>query len=578
MTYPNKSKFSARLSVGQKISLIVLCSTFLTLSIGFVGSHLVNNVLFASKRSYLAAKVSEYVGQVTTNIGSFLHLAHATVYRAGTSPSERLAAREDLELTLAAVGENILGLSGQAADLDEIRDQAAVFEKDWKLVEERGHAWLKALDGNSSVSTLAKELASFEAAALELSTKVAGAQSKSSKVISESYSAADRADQQVQMALIGAGILISLVVLSSILIGRSISKSCIQLVTKVHEKASTLLGTSSTLSSGSQKLSESSSEQSAAIQESMSAMEEMSSMIASTTQYAEECNRITSTVDTKTKAGVSTMREMVGAMDSIEESNMSLSEISGIIEKIFERTAVIDDIVFKTQLLSFNASIEAARAGQYGKGFAVVAEEVGKLAESSGAAAKEISGLLAASRKEVSRIVEETTRRVRDGKNVSQNAMEAFNQITQDINSIAEQVADISRAAKEQTLGVKQVGAAMHEMDRASQQNNGVAHDVARLSQGMKSDCDDFAQIVQAFRTVILGAGKARQLENLPSEAQKPSANSSRELDLGQREKDGSQSLGALIDIIAAKAKDPGGKEAEDKAKTDKQDQSKRSA
>ena len=50
--------------------------------------------------------------------------------------------------------------------------------------------------------------------------------------------------------------------------------------------------------------------------------------------------------------------------------------------------------MFKTQLLSFNASIEAARAGQHGRGFAVVAEEVGHLAQTSGKAAEEIRNLL----------------------------------------------------------------------------------------------------------------------------------------------------------------------------------------
>ncbi|MHA0111674.1 methyl-accepting chemotaxis protein, partial [Klebsiella pneumoniae] len=77
-----------------------------------------------------------------------------------------------------------------------------------------------------------------------------------------------------------------------------------------------------------------------------------------------------------------------------EDANSQLQSISNIIGEISAKTNIINDIVFKTQLLSFNASIEAARAGQHGRGFAVVAEEVGNLAQMSGNAAKEIRALL----------------------------------------------------------------------------------------------------------------------------------------------------------------------------------------
>ncbi len=72
---------------------------------------------------------------------------------------------------------------------------------------------------------------------------------------------------------------------------------------------------------------------------------------------------------------------------------------------------MINSIVFKTQMLSFNASIEAARAGAQGKGFAVVAAEVGRLADLSGKAASEISELLQSSQDRVKNLVENVTTR-----------------------------------------------------------------------------------------------------------------------------------------------------------------------
>ncbi|MEQ1664059.1 MAG: methyl-accepting chemotaxis protein, partial [Bdellovibrionales bacterium] len=79
----------------------------------------------------------------------------------------------------------------------------------------------------------------------------------------------------------------------------------------------------------------------------------------------------------------------------------SISNLKESIRKINVKTQAINDIVAKTQLLSFNASLEASHAGQYGKGFVVVAEEVGRLAKTSGLAAKEIQNQITVSQGQI---------------------------------------------------------------------------------------------------------------------------------------------------------------------------------
>jgi hypothetical protein len=495
-------------SLGKNLTILMGSFFLLCLAVGVSENYLLNGILKASKDSYAYVKVEEISFEVGTSSKAFLNASFASLLK--PSVAERHKLKDDLEIEWGGVDEFIMKLEGQAITVTEIQSQTTQVVDIWKTLKPKGDAWLlEWASPTTTAATLSKglfeiqeELAKIEQITNKL--KVLGTEK-----VGESYAKSEKADKFKDiLSVILFGCLIGLTMYAGIF-GKKITSRCRFLIHQIGRRTSALMEHSNTLTSGSQKLSEACTEQAAAIQESMSAMEEMSSMIQNTTQYAEHCNQITSKVEGQTKQGVMVMRDMVSAMEAIEESNTALSGMTLIIEKIFERTNVINDIVFKTQLLSFNASIEAARAGQYGKGFAVVAEEVGKLAEMSGGAAKEISQLLGESRREVLKIVEGTTKRVQGGKLVSKTALEAFEGIAVQIDAITQQVADISRAAKEQSIGVQQVSEAMKEMDKASLQNNIVAGEVAKLAQTIKLNCNDYNVIVGGFRSTILGSTPA---------------------------------------------------------------------
>lgn len=123
-----------------------------------------------------------------------------------------------------------------------------------------------------------------------------------------------------------------------------------------------------------------------------------------------------------------------------------MGEISGSSDKIFEMVELIKAISEKTSLLSLNASIEAARAGDAGRGFAVVADEVSKLANQTDTSLKEI---------------EEHVRRaqgtIRDGVDQVSLLAESFTTVMSGTVSINESMARTKSLVKVQHTGVSTI-------------------------------------------------------------------------------------------------------------------------
>ncbi len=285
----------------------------------------------------------------------------------------------------------------------------------------------------------------------------------------------------------------------------SMSRQFMAVSDKLREAAEMTTKTAERLTESSHTVASSSTEQSAAVQETVSSMSEISSMIAQTTQNTKDCTEIAARVTNKSEQGNQVMRRLSTAMDAVHHANGQLQNMAHIINEVSAKTMVINDIVFKTQLLSINASIEAARAGQHGKGFSVVAEEVGNLAQMSGNAAKEIQNLIADSQKQVAQIIDITQARTSESKSVSEEALTAFTEIAGGIQAINERLQGVSQATREQEIGIQQINIAMGQMDQTTQKNSMVATEANSLAQELVRQSDRTYRVMRAFRTLVLG-------------------------------------------------------------------------
>ena len=260
------------------------------------------------------------------------------------------------------------------------------------------------------------------------------------------------------------------------------------------------------ISEVSQRLADSATESAAAIQESVSSITEMSAMLTQTSRNAVATAELSKDVQQQTESGVGVMEAMSDSMKNISASSARLKEIVQVIDNISEKTNVINDVVFKTQLLAVNASIEAARAGHHGKGFAVVANEVASLAALSGKAAAEIRELLRSSATKVDEIINHIASSIDDGEEVSEKSANAFKQIAKAITSISDKIEQISVASREQEAGIRQTSAALAEMNQTTATTNEVAQKNAILGRTVAKQAAALETIDHAMTVVVLGA------------------------------------------------------------------------
>ncbi|WP_300004801.1 methyl-accepting chemotaxis protein [uncultured Cedecea sp.] len=247
----------------------------------------------------------------------------------------------------------------------------------------------------------------------------------------------------------------------------------------VRNSANSIYSGASEISIGNNDLSSRTEQQAASLEETAASMEQLTATVKQNAENARQASQLAINASDTARRGGKVVDNVVQTM----------SEIAGSSQKIADITSVIDGIAFQTNILALNAAVEAARAGEQGRGFAVVAGEVRNLAQRSAQAAKEIKLL-----------IEDSVSRVDTGSTLVESAGETMGEIVNAVTRVTDIMGEIASASDEQSRGIDQVGLAVAEMDRVTQQNAALVEESAAAAAALEEQASHLTQAVSVFR------------------------------------------------------------------------------
>ncbi|MDZ7374462.1 MAG: methyl-accepting chemotaxis protein [candidate division KSB1 bacterium] len=279
------------------------------------------------------------------------------------------------------------------------------------------------------------------------------------------------------------------------------------ILAEIRSVSETLVGAANKIRTSTENMASSASEQTAQVTDVVSSMAEISGTIRETAEYIQKVAHESQNAKEIARKGYQHVEEIYRGLEEIVSSQeavtATISNLVSQVATIGEIASVIEEIADQTNLLALNAAIEAARAGEHGRGFAVVAEEVGKLAERTTTATRQIAQVIKAIQQRTAETdqsvaaARSVAARVTEAASVMQRAMQ---EIVSGAEVVQEMLSHVATSSQQQSAAAEQVSRGMEAIRTAAMETATSTHEIAVEAEGLSHLAARLDGLLSQFR------------------------------------------------------------------------------
>ena len=284
----------------------------------------------------------------------------------------------------------------------------------------------------------------------------------------------------------------------------------------VSSSATEILAAAEQIAAGAQRQAEEITKNSSAVEEMAASMTQVS---RNAEMSAEAARRALSRAEHGDRAMGDTAEAMRRINSAVQETSGKMHSLGARSHEISEIITLIEEIAAQTNLLSLNAAIEAAHAGEAGAGFSVVADEIRRLAQRSSKATKDVSNLIKAIQTETAQAItamEAGLTEANSGSVLADQASHALQDMSAAVRESSELMQEISAASEEQARVTRDLAMAMQTISSITLETTAGTHETAQTIQSMVGQVEQLNVAIGGMQLNSPAAAYAGELPNVP--------------------------------------------------------------